>query len=49
MIDFLLEHSADAHAIGAGRWVLDPEIAPRLAGSGPRLVSGSTAKSPAIG
>ena len=34
MIDLLLEHGADAHAVGAGRWVLDPEIAPRLADSG---------------
>jgi truncated hemoglobin YjbI/ankyrin repeat protein len=34
MIELLLEHGADAHAVGAGRWVLDPEIAPRLAAAG---------------
>jgi ankyrin repeat protein len=34
MIDLLLEHGADAHAVGAGRWVLDREIAPRLASAG---------------
>jgi len=34
MVELLLEHGADAHAVGAGRWVLDPEIAPRLAASG---------------
>ncbi|MBF6558291.1 MAG: ankyrin repeat domain-containing protein [Acidimicrobiales bacterium] len=34
MVELLLEHGADAHAVGAGRWVLDPEIAPRLAVSG---------------
>jgi truncated hemoglobin YjbI/ankyrin repeat protein len=34
MVGLLLEHGADAHAVGAGRWVLDPEIAPRLAASG---------------
>ncbi len=34
MIDLLLEHGAEAHAIGAGRWVLDPELAPLLANSG---------------
>jgi len=33
MVGLLLEHGADAHAVGAGRWVLDPEIAPRLAAS----------------
>jgi truncated hemoglobin YjbI/ankyrin repeat protein len=30
----LLEHGADARAVGAGRWVLDPEIAPLLANAG---------------
>jgi ankyrin repeat protein len=34
MVELLLEGGADAHAVGAGRWVLDPEIAPRLAASG---------------
>ena len=34
MIELLLEHGADARAVGAGRWVLDPEIAPLLANAG---------------
>jgi ankyrin repeat protein len=34
MIELLLQHGADARAVGAGRWVLDPEIAPLLAGAG---------------
>jgi hemoglobin len=34
MIDRLLDSGADAMAVGAGRWVLDAEIAPRLAGAG---------------
>jgi truncated hemoglobin YjbI/ankyrin repeat protein len=34
MVDLLLEHGADAQAVGAGGWVLDPEIAPRLAAAG---------------
>jgi hemoglobin len=34
VLELLLEHGADAHAVGAGRWVLDPEIAPRLAAAG---------------
>jgi ankyrin repeat protein len=34
MVGLLLERGADAQAVGAGRWVLDPEIAPRLAASG---------------
>jgi hemoglobin len=34
MIELLLQHGADARAIGAGRWVLDPELAPLLAGAG---------------
>jgi ankyrin repeat protein len=34
MIEFLIERGADARAVGAGRWVLDPELAPMLAGAG---------------
>jgi ankyrin repeat protein len=34
MTELLLEHGADARAVGAGRWVLDPEIAPLLAKAG---------------
>jgi len=34
MIMLLLQHGADAHAVGAGAWVLDPEIAPLLANAG---------------
>jgi hemoglobin len=34
MIELLLEHGAEARAVGAGRWVLDPAIAPLLAGAG---------------
>lgn len=34
MVDLLLAHGADGRAVGAGRWVLDPEIAPRLAAAG---------------
>jgi truncated hemoglobin YjbI/ankyrin repeat protein len=34
MIELLLHHGADARAIGAGPWVLHPEIAPLLAGAG---------------
>jgi ankyrin repeat protein len=34
MIELLLEHGADAGAVGAGRWVLDPVLAPLLAGAG---------------
>ena len=34
MVELLLEHGADAYAVGAGRWVLDPEIAPLLKASG---------------
>ena len=34
MIELLLENGADARAVGAGRWVLDPEIAPLLANAG---------------
>ena len=34
MVELLLDHGADAHAIGPGRWVLDTEIAPLLARAG---------------
>jgi ankyrin repeat protein len=34
MVDLVLEHGADAHAVGAGRWVLNEEIAPLLAATG---------------
>lgn len=34
MIELLLEHGADASAVGAGRWVLDRQIAPLLAAAG---------------
>jgi ankyrin repeat protein len=34
MVELLLRHGADARAVGAGGWVLDPEIAPLLAASG---------------
>jgi hemoglobin len=34
MVELLLDHGADAHAVGAGRWVLDPRIAPVLANAG---------------
>ena len=34
MIKLLLEHGADARAIGAGRWVLDPETAALLTNAG---------------
>jgi ankyrin repeat protein len=34
MIELLLEYGADAFSVGAGRWVLDPEIAPLLANAG---------------
>jgi truncated hemoglobin YjbI len=34
MIGLLIEHGADASAVRAGRWVLDPEIAPLLANAG---------------
>jgi truncated hemoglobin YjbI/ankyrin repeat protein len=34
MVELLLEHGADAHAVGAGPWVLDPQIAPTLAAGG---------------
>jgi ankyrin repeat protein len=34
MVAMLLEHGASAAAIGAGRWVLHPELAPMLARAG---------------
>jgi hypothetical protein len=34
MIELLVEHGADGRAVGAGRWVLQPEIAPLLAAAG---------------
>jgi truncated hemoglobin YjbI/ankyrin repeat protein len=34
MVEMLLEQGADASSIGAGRWVLDPELAPLLARAG---------------
>ncbi len=34
MTDLLLAHGADATTVGPGRWVLDAEIAPRLAAAG---------------
>lgn len=34
MIELLVDHGADAGAVGAGRWVLDPDIAPLLANAG---------------
>jgi len=34
MIELLIDHGADAHAIGAGGWVLNPTIAPLLASAG---------------
>jgi truncated hemoglobin YjbI/ankyrin repeat protein len=34
MITMLLEHGASAASIGAGRWVLHPELAPRLVRAG---------------
>ncbi|MBV8949327.1 MAG: ankyrin repeat domain-containing protein, partial [Actinobacteria bacterium] len=34
MIELLLNHGADARAVGAGRWVLDSGIAPLLANAG---------------
>jgi truncated hemoglobin YjbI len=34
MVAMLLEHGADATCVGAGRWVLHPELAPMLARAG---------------
>ena len=34
MVQLLLDHGADATRVGAGRWVLHPEIAPLLASRG---------------
>jgi ankyrin repeat protein len=40
MIELLLEHGADARAVGAGRWVLDRQIAPLLAAAGATACAG---------
>jgi hypothetical protein len=37
MVERLLEAGADARAVGAGRWVLHPRLAPRLAQAGARV------------
>lgn len=37
MVRLLLDHGADASRIGAGRWVLDPELADLLARHGARV------------
>lgn len=34
MVELLLDHGADARTVGAGRWVLDRQIAPLLAAAG---------------
>jgi truncated hemoglobin YjbI len=34
MVELLLDHGADARAVGAGRWVLNPDLATRLANAG---------------
>ncbi|GAA2760708.1 ankyrin repeat domain-containing protein [Actinopolymorpha rutila] len=39
MVELLLDHGADATRIGVGRWVLHPELAPLLAGSGASIDS----------
>jgi hemoglobin len=39
MVELLLAHGADATRIGAGRWVLHPEIAPLLASRGAAIDS----------
>jgi truncated hemoglobin YjbI/ankyrin repeat protein len=42
LTELLLAHGADATQIGVGRWVLDPELAPLLAGRGAAIdTSGS--------
>jgi truncated hemoglobin YjbI/ankyrin repeat protein len=41
MIEALLAHGADARAVGAGRWVLDPELAPLLADAGASAGAGT--------
>jgi hypothetical protein len=46
MAGLLLEHGADAHAVGAGRWALDLEIAPRLAASGAPAGAGICGEEP---
>jgi ankyrin repeat protein len=42
MIELLLAHEADATAVGAGRWVLDRQIAPLLAAAGASAGVGSS-------
>jgi truncated hemoglobin YjbI len=37
MVAMLLKHGADATRVGAGRWVLHPELAPMLARAGARV------------
>src|SRR3984893_9005909 len=39
MVELLLAHGADATRIGAGRWVLHPELAPLLASRGASIDS----------
>lgn len=39
MVELLLAHGADATQVGAGRWVLHPELAPLLARHGARIDS----------
>jgi truncated hemoglobin YjbI/ankyrin repeat protein len=41
MVELLLGHAADARAVGAGRWVLDPRIAPLLAKAGASAGTGT--------
>jgi truncated hemoglobin YjbI/ankyrin repeat protein len=41
MIQLLLDHGADAHALGAGHWVLDPKLAPLLARAGASAGTGT--------
>lgn len=40
MVKLLLEHGADATHLGAGGWVLHPELAPLLAAAGARVEPG---------
>ncbi len=42
MVEMLLAHGADATKIGAGRWVLHPELASLLAGRGASIGSSGT-------
>ena len=37
MVELLLERGADASSIGAGRWVVHPELAPMLSHAGARV------------